>query len=337
MTPRLVTLALVALLVPVAAIARPVAREPRPHPERFDGVPSYVRRVRDALVGLHVRADARAASSRRLGAERHGTGIVFDPRGYAVTVSYVAMDARRIEARTASGRTVAAGLVAMDFEHGLAVVQLQEPGPWPAATLGAARDVDEGTLTGSVGLDEDGALVHATGRVRAVRRFAASWEYMLERALFVAPAIESWGGAALVDERGHVVGVLSLRLGGPPHVNLAIPVDGFAAVKDELIAAGRVVSRRPRPWLGLLTSAEDGAVVVQGVHEGGPAAGAGFRPGDRIVRVNGEAVTSQEHFYRALWRGRAGDTVEIAVRRAGREELIRVRSVDRHDLHAPRP
>lgn len=337
MTARVVALALVVALVPALAPARPVPRVPRPHPSSFPAAPSYVERVQGALVGLHVRAPEAAASSHRLGTQRFGTAIVFDARGYAVTVSYVVLDATRIEARTRDGRTVPARLVGLDLDSGLAVVKLEGGAPWPAAALGVSRDVKPGMLTGSVSLDEDDALVHTTGRVAAVRRFSASWEYMLDRALLVVPATRSWGGAALVDERGQVIGVLSLRLGEAPPMNLAIPIDGFAAVKDEVVAAGRVVSRRARPWLGLLTAAVNGAVVVEGFSEAGPARGAGFRRGDRIVRVNGVDVRSQEEFYATLWRGQAGDTVEITVRRDDHVQVIAVRSIDRHRLYRPAP
>ena len=50
---------------------------------------------------------------------------------------------------------------------------------------------------------------------------------------------------------------------------------------------------KPRPWLGLYTRETDSGLVVAGVSPIGPARSAGFRPGDRIVRVNGEEVSSQ--------------------------------------------
>jgi S1-C subfamily serine protease len=140
----------------------------------------------------------------------------------------------------------------------------------------------------------------------------------------------------VVDERGRVVGVASLRLGEPPHVNLAIPVEKFLAVKDELIAAGRIVSRPPRPWLGLYTIAADEGVVVDGFAANGPARTAGLEKGDRIVRVNGIEVATQEEFYEQLWRGRAGDVVHLAVQRGGRVRVVAVRSVDRARV-APTP
>src|SRR5205814_8513933 len=95
----------------------------------------------------------------------------------------------------------------------------------------------------------------------------------------VSPAISTWGGSALVDGHGRLVGIVSLRLGDAPHVNLAIPIEMFLPVKDELIATGRVTSRPPRPWLGLHTAVGTEGVVVEGFSDAGPARAAGFRRG----------------------------------------------------------
>jgi len=326
-----------ALLVPVSlALARPAARDARPHPNDLPAVPSYVQRVEPALVGLHVQAAEDRPSSARLGARRFGTGIVFDTRGYAVTVSYVVLDAIRIEAHLRDGRTAPARLVGLDLDTGLAVVRLEGAGPWRAAELRPSADLRVGAVTGTVGVDEDGDLVHVTTTLQSVRRFSAFWEYMLDRALMLEPSMSSWGGSAAVDERGRVVGIVSLRLGEPPHVSLAIPAEKFLAVKDELVAAGRVVSRRPRPWIGLYTAAHPGRVIVDGFNEAGPARAAGFRRGDQIVRVDGVDIASQEEFYERMWRRQAGDTIEVAIRRDDRVQVINVRSIDRHRLY-PEP
>ena len=330
MTGRLArALALLLVLAPGTALAVSRPPAPRLHPRDTAAVPSYVHRVEPAVVGLKVRARASAPSSARLGASRFATAVVFDPRGYAVTVSYAVMDAVSIEAVRRDGRTVSGRLAGFDLDSGLALVKLDGDG-WKPAALGQSSDVNEGTLTGTVGVDEDNELVHVTGAVRSVRRFSASWEYMLERAFIVTPASTSWGGSALVNERGEVIGVGSLRLGDKPYTNLFIPLERFVPVKDELIATGRVQSRMPRPWLGLYTSMEDDGITVSGFSPSGPAAGAGFKPGDRVVRVNGVAVRSQEEFYETLWRHRAGDVITVSVLRHEHVVDIPVRSVDRH-------
>jgi S1-C subfamily serine protease len=333
---RGLTLALLlALLLPAGAPAVPLGREPRPDPRTVPAEPSHVKRVEPAIVALKVQAVHDAPSSVRLGSRRFATGVIFDPRGYAVSVSYILLDAISIEAQLRDGRRVPARLVGLDLESGLGVVQLEGAGPWPSAVLGPSQDVGAGALTATVGVNEDNELVYVGGRVQAVRRFSGFWEYMLDRAFLVEPGSPSWGGSAVVNAEGQVVGIASLRLGERPYVNMAIPIETFVPVKDELIAAGRAVSRRPRPWLGLYTAPLGRGVVVEGFAQVSPAATAGFRRGDRIVSVNGVAVVSQEEFYEQLWRGQAGDLVQVGVQRNQRVHVIDVRSIDRYRLLRP--
>ena len=322
-------LALVVALLPAVALAVSRPPGPRLHPRDTAPAPSYVQKVENAMLGLKVRARANAASSARLGVHRFASAVVVDPRGYALTVSYAVMDAVEIEAVRRDGRTVSATVAGFDLDSGLALVKL-EGGDWKPATLGQSRDVAAGTLTGTVGIDEDNDLVHVTGAVRSVRRFSASWEYMLERAFIVTPASASWGGSALVNDRGEVVGIGSLRLGEAPYTNMFIPLERFLPVKDELIATGRVQSRVPRPWLGIYTSANRDGITVDGFSPIGPAAQAGFQRGDRIVGVNGVDVRSQEEFYETLWRHHAGEVIKVSVERNDRVVVISVQSVDRH-------
>ena len=319
----------VAIAVPGISLAVPKPPEPRLAPEHVSAVPSYVGKVERAIVGVKVRAKAEAASSARLGAERFASAVVFDDRGFAVTVSYAVLDAVKVEATTRDNRTVPATVVGIDHTTGLGVIRLDGAGPWPTALLGHSRDLRVGDVTGTVGVDEDNDLVWVTSSVKGLQRFSAYWEYMLDRGLFVTPSSPSWGGAAVVDARGHVVGIASLRLGDPPHTNLAIPLEKFIEVKDELVAVGRVVSRPPRPWLGLYTIAIGDTVVIDGFAAAGPARDAGFERGDRIIRVNGVAVRTQEEFYEAVWRGQAGDVIHVAVVRKDAVHVIPVRSIDR--------
>ncbi len=333
---RAATVAVVLLLaLPALVAAAPQSGVPRLDPKRASALPSHIQHVAPAVIGIHVEVPSDRPSAATLGADRWGSGVLFDAAGYALTVSYVLIDAARVEVLLRDGRKVVAKVAGLDLESGLGVIKLDEPGPWPVASLGDSTRMAVGDVTGTVGMDEDGALIATPGTVKSIRSFAASWEYMLDRALFVAPYNSAFGGAALVDQTGAVVGITSLRLGEASFVNLAIPIEQFLGDKEELIAKGRVESRRPRPWLGLYTREADGGVVVAGVSPIGPARTAGFRPGDRIVRVNGEAISSQADFYRRLWLGLAGQEVQLVVMRATRLEAITVRSVDRYRLFQP--
>jgi hypothetical protein len=285
-----------------------------------------VQRVEPAIVGLQVEVPRDRPSALTLGAERWGSGVIFDAAGHVLTVSYIVLDAQRIEATLRDGRKVPARLVALDLEVGVGVVKLEGPGPWPVAALGDSTKVAAGDIVGTVGVSDDGRLSTSAGRVDAVRPFSAAWEYMLDRAFVVSPYNPAFGGATLVDSAGAVIGVTSLRLGEAPYVNLAIPIEHFLPGKDELLAKGRVASRRPRPWLGLYTvSMEGGASSSPACRPSGPRAPPAFaRRRDRA----------------AQWRegGQSGSVLPKALagrRRAGGAGGRPARSRLRGDHRAP--
>ena len=335
MRRRLAVVALVSLFLPAAVLAVPKDSPPRPDAGRVSALPSYIRAVEPAVVGIHVEVPRDRPSVLTLGPERWGSGVIFDANaGYALTVSYVLLDAERIEVSLRDGRNVAAKLVGLDLEVGLGVIKLQGAGPWPAASFGESAKVAVGDITGTVGVADDGGLVANSGKIDAVRPFTASWEYMLDRAFVVSPYNTAFGGAALVDANGRVIGITSLRLGEAPYVNLAIPIEKFVKDKDELCDKGRVVSRRPRPWLGLYTIArEGGGVIVAGVSPFGPAGAVGIRRGDVIMRLNGEKVTSQEDFYARLWQGSLDQEVQLVVVRESGFAAVSVRPADRYRVY----
>lgn len=331
---RWAAVALLSLLLPAPSAAAPRDADRRLDPTRVSPLPSQIRRVEPAVVGIRVEVPRDRPSAATLGVDRRGSGVIFDPdQGYVLTASYVLLDAGRIEVSLRDGRTVPARLTGLDLEVGVGVARLEGPGPWPAASLGDSTTVAAGETTGTVGVSDAGDLVATPSRVQAVRPFAAAWEYMLDRAFIVTPYNPAFGGAALVNAAGSVIGVTSLRLGEAPHVNLAIPVDLFLAGKDELLARGRVASRTPRPWLGLYTESVEGGVVVAGLSPSSPARAAGLRPGDVIVQLNGRQVASREEFYRALWQAPMDRDVQVTVRRPGGMEAIAVRPVDRYRFY----
>lgn len=320
----LLTVALTALV----AGAAPQVPAPRFDPGRASDVPTAIARIGPAIVGIRAAVPPDRPSAATLGTDRWGSGVVIEPGGLVLTVGYVVLEARAIEASLRDGRTVPAQVVGHDFESGLALLRLAGEGPYPAAILGRSGSLESGAPVATVGVASNGRLNGTIARITAVRRFVAYWEYLLDRALMVAPQNPAFGGAALVDPDGALVGIVSLRL---DHENLAIPIDLFPPVRDALLARGRP-DRPARPWLGVRAVGLEGAVVIAGVSAAGPAQAAGLRQGDVIVHVNGDRVADVEDFYRKLWRTAVGARIELGVYRAGQLEQIHVETRDRHAI-----
>ena len=189
----------------------------------------------------------------------------------------------------------------------------------------------------------------AGGRTRSVashidakQEFAGYWEYLLNEAIFTSPAHPNWGGAGLISNRGELIGIGSLQLerereGKAEHVNMIVPIDLLKPALDDLRRFGRV-NKPARPWLGMYSTEIDNKVVVVGISSKGPAARAELKPGDVILAVKGEKVSTQAGFYRKLWAlGPAGVDVPLTVYHEGVTFDVVLASTDRAKLlKAPR-
>ena len=193
-------------------------------------------------------------------------------------------------------------------------------------------------------------LASAGGRRHALRctvaarqEFAGYWEYMLDEAIFTAPAHPSWGGAGLIGGDGELLGIGSLVMqqqdgkGRRVDLNMVVPAELLPPILEDLLAFGRP-NRPARPWLGLYAQEDEQGVVVSSVARNGPAQKAGVQEGDRVLAVAGTRVTDLPGLWRAVWGcGNAGARVRLTVNRRGAGRELVLISIDRRSfLKAPR-
>jgi S1-C subfamily serine protease len=278
-------------------------------------------------------ADARTA--RFLGARRQGSGIVIDGDGLVLTIGYLILEASSVEIGLSDGRKLPARVIAYDHETGLGLVRANMPLGVAALQLG---DSDSLTKRQQVLVASHGGVSQAAGGyVMSRRDYAAAWEYMLENAIFTAPPHPRFGGAALIDGDGKLIGVGSLLVPDAAGENIALPGNMFVPINvlkpilGDLLANGRS-SRPPRPWLGLYTEELRGRLFVTRVPSGGPAYAAGLRPGDMVLGIEDKPVAGLKDFYRRLWSlGRAGVEVSLIVLRGIAPTRYVIKSIDRRD------
>ena len=277
--------------------------------------------------------DAFTAGS--LGSQRVGNGVVIDSDGLVLTMGYLVTEATDVWLTTADGREVAAHPLAYDQVTGFGLVLPLErlgAGPIALGSSAALRLFDQAHV---VSAPEFAAPQPV--EICARREFAGAWEYLIDDAIFAAPAHPHWSGAALIDADNSVVGIGSLLVrevtgGEEINANMFVPIDLLKPIFKDLSTRGRV-SRPSRPWLGLYAAEMTGKIYVTGVAEGGPAQLADIREGDVITRVADHDVATLPDFYRQLWAtGPAGTGVPLTALRGGTQMHLNVRSVDRGDL-----
>jgi S1-C subfamily serine protease len=173
--------------------------------------------------------------------------------------------------------------------------------------------------------------------VFAKREFAGYWEYVLDEAIFTAPAHPQWGGSALIGADGKLLGIGSLLVqekidAGTLQGNMIVPIDLLEPILEDMTRLGRP-DRPPRPWLGLYVTEAGAKLVVAGLAPGGPAARAGVQVGDIVAQAGGGAPASLADLFRRIWRsGNAGAEVALKLVREGKFVDLRVVSGDRNDF-----
>jgi S1-C subfamily serine protease len=283
-----------------------------------------------SIVALRSTIPEDAFTAGTLGTQREGSGVVIRDSGLVLTIGYLITEAEEVWLTASGGRVVPAHALAYDQETGFGLVQALGKLDLPALEFGDAASAKVGDAV--VLADGTGRFVEAD--IVARQEFAGYWEYLLDDAIFTAPAHPSWGGAALVGQDGKLIGIGSLRLqmsrsGEIADINMVVPIDLLPPILDDLVSRGRV-DKPPRPWLGAFSAESNGEVVVMSVSEDGPAARAGIRQGDVISDVRDGEVEGLSDFYRKLWAsGPAGAEVPMRIVRDGRETWLRVKTADR--------
>jgi S1-C subfamily serine protease len=313
----------------------PPPLQPQPEDLGFD-----LDRMLKSIVSLQSSIPEDAFTAPILGTERAGSGVVIGESGLVLTIGYLITEAESVWLTSPEGRVTPAHPLAYDQETGFGLVQALGRLDLPALDLGKAAELKLGDLVVFAG---GGRRQSVRARIVGKQEFAGHWEYLLDEAIFTAPAHPFWGGAGVIGPDGKLLAIGSLHVqqvtegGQHMDINMSVPIDLLLPILDDLTKYGRV-NKPPRPWLGIFSGESEGRIVVANVDERGPAAAAGLRQGDIISAVRDSSVESLGDFYRKVWScGAAGVEIPIEVVRDRRSLWLRIKSADRANyLKKPR-
>ncbi len=326
----------------------PPSLQPRPADYAFD-----LDAAMSAVVALRAAVPEDAFTAQVLGTERAGNGVLISDNGLVLTIGYLITEAETIWLTPNVGPPVEGHALAYDQETGFGLVQalarLHVPA-LPVGNSGKTRVGDPVIVAGAGGPHRS-----IVASIVAKQEFAGYWEYVLDEAIFTAPAHPNWGGTALIGSSGQLLGIGSLKLENgresnrseqrvgsgsediSGHLNMIVPIDLLKPIFEDLLRHGRP-NRPARPWLGVYAAEVDDRVVVIGLSERSPAQRAGLRTGDIVEAVNGEAVHNLAAMFRRVWAcGPAGVEIPLRVEREGRSVDCKVAYADRSSFFkAPR-
>jgi putative serine protease PepD len=309
-----------------------------------DSVAGIAARVMQSTVSIAVRGS---------GGRGTGSGVIIRSDGYILTNNHVvasAADGGEITVTLDAGeRELPADIVGRDPVTDLAVLRVRSDRDLPAASLGQSRALVVGDPVIAIGSPLGLSGTVTTGIVSALNRTVdvpaeegSTARNPLFNAIQTDAAINPGNsGGALVNAKGEVIGINSAiatlgggglfggeQSGGSIGVGFAIPIDEARSVAEEIIRTGRAT----HPSIGVSATTVSGqdreGALVRELTSGGGAGRAGLEPGDLIVKVDEEEVTSVDELILAIRSHKVGDTVEITYVRDGRTRTAEVQLQD---------
>jgi serine protease Do len=267
--------------------------------------------------------------------EGGGSGVIVRSDGWVLTNDHVVGGADKVTVKLEDGREFD-GTVRRDYRSDLAVVKINASG-LPVAQFGDSDRVRVGQWALAFGsplaLDDTMTLGIISARKRQ-QAIAEGTEGRFYPALLQTDASINPGnsGGPLVDASGKVIGInvaIKSPTGGSVGIGFAIPSNTARQVMEALVSKGKVV----RGFLGVVPTAltpaqrdkygvKTGGALVESVSEGTPAFKAGLQPEDVILKVNGKDVEDDVDFRNIIAASSPGDSVELLVRRGGKDTKI---------------
>lgn len=268
-----------------------------------------------------------------------GSGLIIDADGHIVTNNHVIGDATEIEVRLSDKSTLIGQVIGKDPDTDLAVIKITPEHPLVYAKFGDSSSVRVGQWVLAVGnpfgLDRTVTLGVVSGIGRENINLSR-YENFIQTDASINPGNS---GGPLFNLHGEVIGINTAIINFAQGIGFAIPSNMAKQVIQQLLAKGRVV----RGWLGVgiqpLTPElarkfgvrEGEGVLVNEVFEKDPAASAGIKPGDIIIKIDGNLVDTPNRLSRIVAGLPPGATAKVEVMRDQSRLILDVGLIERRD------
>ena len=264
-----------------------------------------------------------------------GSGFIIRSDGLILTNAHVVSGADRVTVTLTNGQELQGKVMGSDPLTDVAVVKVNSTN-LPTVRLGNSDQLRPGewaiAIGNPLGLDNTVTvgIISATGRSSAAVRVPDKRVSFIQTDAAINPGNS---GGPLLNQRGEVIGMNTAIIGGAQGLGFAIPINTAQQIANRLVTTGKV----DHPYLGInmigltpevkqqinsdpssgLKIQDDRGVLVAQVFPNSPAARAGMRPGDIILRVNGQGVSKAEDVQRAVESSSIGGTLQVELRRRG--------------------
>lgn len=256
--------------------------------------------------------------------EGYGSGIIISEDGYIVTNAHVVANAEELFVILQGGQEVRARLIGADEHSDIAVIKIDKA-DLSVAVLGDSDKVRPGELAVAIGnpLGHDLSGTITAGVISAINRRLLIDDRYLELIQTDAAINPGNSGGPLVNSRGEVIGMNTLKATGAEGMGFAIPTNVFLPLVEQLKETGQI----ERPWIGIMSheltpeeADENGfprGILVRAVVKNSPASQAGIKPGDIITGMDGQPIETFANLRDIIALYRVGDRVVLEIWRDG--------------------
>jgi serine protease Do len=268
----------------------------------------------------------------------NGSGVIIRADGHILTNNHVVEHATRITVVLRDGRHLTGELVGADPATDLAVLKVDATN-LPSAPFADSDRIRPGQWSVAIGSPFGLDYTVTAGVVSAVGRAgfgAAEIEDFIQTDAAINPGNS---GGPLVDLDGRVLGINTMIVGRGSGIGFAVPSTLARQVANQIIDEGQV----RRAWIGVsfqpltpelaqhfgLTEGAPHGALVSGLVPDGPAAKAGVRPGDVILKVDGDTIQDSHDLLRSVLRKPVGAKVNLEVMREGRARTLALKTGER--------
>ena len=304
---------------------------------------AVAQKILPSVVGIEVKYQVSSIFGSSTGSAT-GSGIVISDDGYILTNNHVVStesSSSFYAIEQATGIIVKfynddteyeATIVGTDSYTDLAVLKVEKEG-LTAATLGNSDDLKVGEFVMAVGNPLGMDYSVTSGIVSAIDREVKS-DGTTYTAIQTDAAINNGNsGGALVNAKGEVIGINTLKLAGSgvEGIGFAIPISSTTNIVQQLIEYKTV----KRPYIGITGSSVGSqiserynipeGIYVEDVEKDSPAESAGLKKTDIITKIEGTEVKSIAELNKVKYTHNIGDTVTLTVYRDGSEIEVQVK------------
>ncbi|HMQ10110.1 MAG TPA: Do family serine endopeptidase [Oligoflexia bacterium] len=262
-----------------------------------------------------------------------GSGVIVSAEGHILTNNHVVANSDEITVRLTDQSEHKASVVGTDPHTDLALIKIKLPEnfkPLPLGNSDNLRLAETVLAIGSpfgLGGTVTMGIVSAKGRANVG---IVDYEDFIQTDAAINPGNS---GGALLNLNGELIGIntaIYSKSGGYQGIGFAIPINMAKYVMEQLIKHGKV----ERGWLGLhyqditadiakaLKLEKSSGVIVRALFENGPAAKAGFNPGDVIVKYNNKTLKNSGHLSKLLSETPVNSSIKFDILRDGKNKTI---------------